>query len=318
MKTFFCIALTFIWCFFYSQNRKDIQSIIDSSRIQFTDIQNQYYDLVSKTNTLIYKQEDYSYYSKLIYDSLVKNNLPESIVLEKSILKISADKNEYYKVKMSGLTVDYEFYKYKGNQLISIERQNQFLENYSKDDFNALTTYIYCGKSNCINKYQFVKFTKLDSQKHLSDVLYSMRVDRLGGVYEQFYDTDFPVDEKMLLETFPSKYIRQSLSLMKGIKYSRDHGSPSKEFDSKDLEYEISWMKPFITEKRKALAGFYDGKDYMLKHNAEAGVGVIKTYDNSNKPYYRLIFNRNLRYWEFKIDPTTGDIKKIDYNLVYE
>lgn len=56
----------------------------------------------------------------------------------------------------------------------------------------------------------------------------------------------------------------------------------------------------------------------MLKHNAEAGVGVIKTYDNSNKPYYRLIFNRNLRYWEFKIDPITGDIKKIDYNLVYE
>jgi len=56
----------------------------------------------------------------------------------------------------------------------------------------------------------------------------------------------------------------------------------------------------------------------MLKHNAEAEVGVIKTYDNSNKPYCRLIFSRNLRYWEFKIDPTTGDIKKIDYNLVYE
>ena len=116
MKTIICISLTFIGCFFYSQNRRNIKSIIDSSRIEFTEIQNQYFDLVGKTKTLIYQQDGYSYYSKLKYDSLVKRNLPESMVLEKSILKISTNNNEYYKVKLSGLSGDYEFYKYKGNQ----------------------------------------------------------------------------------------------------------------------------------------------------------------------------------------------------------
>lgn len=54
-------------------------------------------------------------------------------------------------------------------------------------------------------------------------------------------------------------------------------------------------MKRFIFEKQKASAGFYDGKDFMLKHNAEAGVGINKTYNNSNKPYYSLIFNSDMK-----------------------
>lgn len=314
MKTIICVSLTFIGCFFYSQDRKNIKSIIDSSRIEFTEIQNQYFDLVGKTKTLIYQQDGYSYYSKLKYDSLVKMNLPESMVLEKSILKISTGNNEYYKVKLIGLNGDYEFYKYKGNQLLSVEKLNQFLGNYSKDDFNALTSYSYCGKNNCPYEYQFTTF----SEKQLSNVLYSMKVDRLGAVYEQFYDKDFPIDEKLLLKTFISKFTKQSLPLMKRVKYSRGHGSPTKEFDAKDLEYEINFMKNSIAEKEKAATGFYDSKDLILKLRAEGGVGTEKTYDSSNKPYYRLIFNFDMKRWEFKVNPVTGDIENIQYNLVYE
>lgn len=319
MKKIICTSTLFFCCLFYSQSADQIKSIIDSSRIEFTQIRDQYSDLLGKTKTLIYEQDGYSYYSKLKYDSLVKSNLNDSIILNKSILKISMGQNEYYIMKMMGFQANnYDFYKYKGNQLLSVERLNQFKETYSKDDFKTLTSYSYCGKSDCINKYQFGKFSKLSAEKQLSDILYSMRVDRLGVVYEQFYDKDFPIDEKMLLKIFISKFTKQSLALMKGAKYSRGHGSPSKEFDAKDLEYEINFMKNSIAEKQKVATGFYDSKDLILKLRAEGGVGTDKTYDSSNKPYYRLIFNYDMKRWEFKVNPVTGDIENIQYNLVHE
>lgn len=311
---------TLIFCsLFYSQKKEAVVFKIDSSRNDFTKVQNHYYDLLNKSKTFIYEKGGYSYYSKSRYDSLIKINLADSIVLDNSIIKVSTSKQEYYIMKFSGLKSDnYNFYKYKGNQLLSMERLDQFLETYSKNDFNALTIYSYCGKSDCIYEYQFAKFSKLNSEKQLADVLYSMRIDRMGAVYEQFYDKDFPIDEKTLLKIFMTKFIKQAVPLMKGVKYSRGHGSPNKEFDTKDLEYEIEYFKRNITEKQKATAGFYDKKEIILKFRAEGGVGTVKTYDTANKPFYRVIFNYDMKRWQFKINPTTGDIEKIEFDLVYE
>lgn len=318
MKKIIFICAILLYSFLYSQDFKKIKATIDSSKIEIGNLQDEYYELSRQSEILIYMDKNdhkYSYYSKIKYDSLTKTKVSDSIVLIKSILKISKGNNEFYIMKMSNLIQQNErFYKYKANRLLSMESYDRFLHNYRKEDFKALTSFSYCGKSDCIYEYQFAKFSKLNSEKQLADVLYSMRIDRMGAIYEQFYDKDFPLDEK----TFMTKFTKHSVLLMKGVKYSRGHGSPSKEFDTKDLEYEIEYFKKNITEKQKATSGFYDKKELIFKLRAEGGIGIAKNYDTANRPYYRLLFNYDMKRWEFKINPTTGDIEKIEFDLVYE
>lgn len=322
MKKSIYVTLLSLSCFIYAQNKEDIKLKIESERSEFAKIQNQYFDLIRNSENLIYKDKKegkYSYYSKPKYDSLANNKLDNSIILQNSILKISLNINEYYIMKIKNLkNDDYEFYKYKGDKLISIERGNYISQLYSKEDLVELTKDDFCGNNQCLYKYTFMKYSKLDSRKEFSNILYSIQINHQDIASERFYDKDFSLDKKILLKMFISKFQNQALPLMKQVKYIRQHGGVYKTFDFKDLEYEVNLIKPKIIERERAENGFYNDKNSILKYNAEKAVEIRKEYDSTNQPYYDVLINVDMKKWKFRINSSTGDIEKIEYFLVFE
>lgn len=322
MKKSIYTALLFLSCLLNAQNRDDLKLRIETEKSEFEKVQSRYFDLVINSETLLFKDKKdgrYSYYSKAKYDSLTRNQSNDSMIVKNSILKIPVGKNEYYIMKTGNLkTENYEFYKYKEDKLVSIERSNSISQLYSKDNFVELTKDSFCGSSQCLYPYTSVKYAQLDAGKQFSNVLYSMQVSQQDMVSEHFYDKDFPLDQKTLLKIFISKFRKQALPLMKQIKYIRQHGSAYKTFDSKDAAYEADLLQPKIMARYRAESEIDDVKNSNFNLNIRREVELRKEYDSSDHPYYKLSVSIDMKSWKFKINSASGDLEEIEYFLLYE
>ena len=111
---------------------------------------------------------------------------------------------------------------------------------------------------------------------------------------------DFTLAEKDLLKYLPSKFYEQSPSLMKERRYFVEHGGDvvAKKYDSNDAKIETQNLR------------------MLLKNNK---VHLYKLYNDNEVPYYRVNFSAFLfAKWELLINPKTGDIESIQYDLLEE
>ncbi|KQS93444.1 hypothetical protein [Chryseobacterium sp. Leaf394] len=321
MKRLLFIAVFSTINLLFAQKKENLQSLIDMQKHEFFEITEKYHNVIRTEDTFIYKDKSdskYSHYIKSKYDSLVQQKYANSLVLKNSIVKIPVENGEFYIAKFSNLKIgNYEFYRYKGNELLTEEKFISLNRIYERQDLKELLTYSFCDDGNCKYVYDVKKYSSINSEKELLDIKHVILIDRQGRIFEQFYDRDFPLDEKKILKILSLNFKTQVFNLMKGQIYQRDHSSAIKVFEEKDVEYENKIITAKIIDKEKAISGFYNSLP-DLKSRAERAVSFGKAYDDFNIPYCKVIIDISMRSWEFTMDPRSGDIKDVKYYLLSE
>ncbi|RKE79648.1 hypothetical protein BXY58_3306 [Epilithonimonas arachidiradicis] len=305
---------------FLTQDKDVITSDINSYCDDLRSIKTKYYDLITSNKYIIYdknKDGKKSYYSKTKYDSLLRTGISDSIVLDKSLLKLFTSKDEYYVLETSS---DSKFYKYLNGKLQSIEVLESYpeYEMYDKKDFVNKVNYQACNNNlkKCTDKYKYIKYSNVSSNNEFGDILYSLSIDSNDVAKEQFYDKDFPIHEKNIYKIFLKNFNEQGILLMKDKPYNRD-GKIDRNFGNDDLKFVKEVFKQLISEREKTESGFYskDDHSYLV---ARAATSISKQYDDKNIAYYRMIMNTGGSRWEFRINPIKGNIENVEYYSVSE
>lgn len=313
--TIFLFILTF---FCKAQNREQIIDLIEDSKKNFDKVRIEYFDQLDKNDYFDYgKGGSRTYINKKKYDSLVRKNIPDSIVIKNSIFSVDTKAAEHYIYKIAHNYLD----KYKNDRILSRYHWGEdAYKGFSFEDFiNLIYFSVEFNPDASIKSFGYSKFAKLDPENKygFSDMIYSVGKNERGIYIEQYPLKDFTMTEEQVFNHLLANFPEQSVELMKNIKYARKYGDTEKKFDYLDAKYELLLLRGKIQEKRKAQEGLYDDKDYVTKYRAIKGINLEKRYDEENNaPFYFVSTSDGYKSWKFYMDSKTGKIIKILFEFV--
>lgn len=327
MKIAVTIFLIFLSFSFKAQNREEITASIKYNIKHFDEIRSAYFDQVFNNDYFIYvrkKGHFRTFIDREKYNSLIKKNIPDSLVIENSMFSLAAGNEGQYIYEMKALDGSSNYlYRYKNDRIIEkYSWGKDALERYSFDDFiNLISFTVVRDAESSINSVDYTQYSKMHPEYDygFSDFIYRMTYNSEGKYSEWFPLQDFTMTEKQVFNYLLANFLKESIVLMTDIKYGRKYGDPVKKFDHDDAKYELSIIKRKIEEKIKAQKGFYNDKDYVTMYRALNGIVIEKRYsDGDNDPFYYIATAYDNKSWKFYMNPKTGKIFRILFNFVVD